>query len=661
MADRGTEEALTAAAPEPVPPAPAAAAVPAGGPAAPRAPWWRRAAGWVVRYFREQDPTFWIAFTPALAVAAILFVRSPASNYIFDEQEALLANPYVNGGKVPFWDVFKRDFWGLLPERTIGSYRPIPNIIWRLLWHLSKLPWLHHWVNVVLHAVNGALLASLAFAITRRRDASWLVGGAFVTSAVITEAVTGVVGIADVLGGLGVLLALAALRLPLWLMPAGVFAAVGFGLFSKESVLVAVPLVAFAALVWAPALHPGRPWRFARALFALTAAAGALVAYTYVRRKYFPITLPADLAEPLAASEPLGKRALHAFMRWFQQPRLPKDPINNPLVNADFPHRVAGALRVYFRGLGQVVFPWTLSGDYSFPQEPVPARLVFPESVLGGLALVAPPVASLGLWIRAWRNERRERRQGAAEPAAALWPGLLLAVGLMWVPIAYFPHSNIPVLLPTVRAERFWYLPVVGTSLVIGAAMALLVLRSGARRAVVIGIACFFGFQAVKSRWHAIDYTSDLTFWRATQRSAPNSAKAHLNYSVMIGAHNGDLPKRLEVNAEAKRLAPQWPMAHVYYGDTLCRMNRADEAWQHYKTGFELGPNDPNLLALGLQCLWDKKAVEPHNAELLDLADKHAGSWLAYFATEIVHRGEEHGGIEKKYRPRGYDEGPKKD
>ena len=220
--------------------------MPAGGPAAPRAPWWRRAAGWVVRYFREQDPTFWIAFTPALAVAAILFVRSPASNYIFDEQEALLANPYVNGGKVPFWDVFKRDFWGLLPERTIGSYRPIPNIIWRLLWHLSKLPWLHHWVNVVLHAVNGALLASLAFAITRRRDASWLVGGAFVTSAVITEAVTGVVGIADVLGGLGVLLALAALRLPLWLMPAGVFAAVGFGLFSKESVLVAVPLVAFA-------------------------------------------------------------------------------------------------------------------------------------------------------------------------------------------------------------------------------------------------------------------------------------------------------------------------------------------------------------------------------------------------------------------------------
>ncbi len=629
----------------------------------PRLAWWRRTGQWIARYFRDQDPTFWIAFTPALALAALLFVRSPASNYIFDEQEALLANPYVNAKNIPFWEVFKRDFWGLLPERTIGSYRPIPNIIWRLLWNLSKLPWLHHWVNVVLHAVNGALIASLALSLTRRRDVSWLVGGAFVISAVTTEAVTGVVGIADVLGGLGVLLALAALRLPLWGMPLGVFVALSFGLFSKESVIVAVPLVGFAALIWAPAFHPGRPLRFVRAALALGAAVAALVAYTYFRRKFFPVALPADLAQPLAATEPMGKRALHSFMRWFQQPRLPKDPINNPLVTADFPHRVAGALRVYFRGLGQVVFPWSLSGDYSFPQEPAPPRVLFPESVLGGLAMAAPPLASLIIWLRAWRAERRSRRQGEVDPASTLWPSLLVAVGLMWIPIAYFPHSNIPVLLPTVRAERFWYLPVVGTSLVIGAAFAFAIARTRTRfrRVAVVMIACFFGFQGLKARWHALDYTSDLTFWRATQRASPNSAKAHLNYSVMIGAHEGNLPKRLEVNAEAKRLAPQWPMAHVYYGDTLCRMNQPDEAWPHYQTGFELGPNDPNLLALGLQCLWDKKAITARHDQLTEMAERHPGTWLAYFATEIVQRGEEHGGVEKKYRPRGYDEGPKKD
>ncbi|MBK7583125.1 MAG: tetratricopeptide repeat protein [Myxococcales bacterium] len=615
----------------------------------------------MARYFREQDPTFWTAFTPALAIAALLFVRSPASNYIFDEQEALLANPYVNGGKVGFWEVFHRDFWGLPPERTIGSYRPIPNLIWRLLWHVSHLPWLHHWVNVVIHAVNAAVLASLALAITRRRDVAWLVGGAFVACAVITEAVTGVVGIADVLGGLGVLLALSALRLRIWLMPFAVFLAMSLGLFSKESVIVGVPLIGFAALVWAPALHPRRPWRFVRGLGAFGAALGALVAYTYFRRKFFPVALPADLAEPLVATEPAGKRALHAFMVWFRQPRLPRDPINNPLVNADFPHRVAGALRVYARGLGQVVMPWTLSGDYSFPQEPAPQRVVFPESVIGALGMLAPPVLALWLWLRAWWKERRARLEGLEFPTERLGIGLLVAVGLLWVPIAYFPHSNIPVLLPTVRAERFWYLPVVGTSLVLGGGFAWLLARARYRRWAVAAVAGFFVIQAFKARWHALDYTSDLTFWRATQRSVPRSAKAQLNYSVMVGAHNNDLAKRLELNGEAKRLAPQWPMAHVYYGDTLCRMNKPEEAWPHYVTGFELGPNDPNLIALGMQCLWDHKAIEAHHDELLDLAEKHPGSWLNYFAIEIVYRGEEHKGVEKKYRPRGYDEGPKKD
>jgi hypothetical protein len=651
VADRGTEEpGLTAAAPvEPAPPKP-------------KRSFRQRleaALDWVKRYFTDQDPTFWVAFTPALVVCALLFVRSPASNYIFDEQEALLANPYVDGKGIGFWQVFKRDFWGLPPERTIGSYRPMPNIIWRLLWHVSKLPWLHHWVNVVVHAVNAALIATLVLSITKRRSVAWLAGGVFVTSALLTETVSGVVGIADVLGGLGVLLAIVALRLRLWAMPFAVFAAVTFGLYSKESVIVAVPLVAWAALVWAPAFHPDRPLRFARSFLALGSSAGALVAYTIARKKLFPIPLPADLRESLPATAPVMKRAFHEFLRWFGQPKLPSDPINNPLVDADFPHRVAGALRVYARGLGQVLLPSRLSGDYSFPAEPVPERVLFPESVIGGMALVLPPLVAIGLWIWLWRRERRRKMEGNPDPSPELWLPLLLAVGLLWVPVAYFPHSNIPILLPTVRAERFWYLPVIGTSLLIGAVMARYLTSVRWERAALLVTVAFFGFQSARARMHALDYTDDLTFWRATRAAVPNSAKAQLNYSVMVGAHLRDLNQRLAFNAEAMRLAPKWPMAHIYYGDTLCRMQKPDEAWPHYVTGFELGPNDPNLIALAMQCLWDEKAIASRETELLDLADRHKHSWLAYFATEIVYRGEEHGGVEKKYRPRGYDEGPK--
>ena len=105
--------------------------------------------------------------------------------------------------------------------------------------------------------------------------APYLAGFLFVVSAVLTEAVSGIVGIADVLGGMGAVLALAALSLPAWAMPFGVFTAVVFGLFCKESALVCVPLIPFTALVAAPLTHPERPARALRALLALVPAFGA--------------------------------------------------------------------------------------------------------------------------------------------------------------------------------------------------------------------------------------------------------------------------------------------------------------------------------------------------------------------------------------------------
>jgi hypothetical protein len=622
------------------------------------------AAGSLRVYFTERDPTFKNAILPALVVTAMLYVRSPLSNYIFDEQEALLANPYVNGHGLGFLDAFRRDFWGLPPDRSIGSYRPLPNLVWRLLWHVSTAPFVHHLVNVIVHAVNAALVASFVFAVVGRRAQGWLAAAFFVSAAVLTEAVSGVVGIADVFGGLGVLLALQALRLS-WLSPLAVFGGLTVGLFSKESAIVGVPLIAWAAFVLAPVLHPGRPLRGLRAFAIGLSALTALIAYTYLRRRYFPVALPAEDLEALPATAPAYQRAFHAFLGWFRQPHLPEDPINNPLVDADIPHRVAGALRVYARGLGQLALPITLSGDYSFPAEPIPDRVVSPESVLGGALLVLPPVAALGTFVHALFRELRERAKAslgasgdvAWNPSVCLRHAALVAVGLLWIPIAYFPHSNIPVILPTVRAERFWYMPAIGAAFLVGPGLVWL-LKQKSSPVLHGALVAWFAFQAFSARWHALDYTDDLVFWRATMHSVPKSAKAQLNYSVMVGAR-GDLQERLTANKRALGLAPRWAMAHVYLGDTLCRLHRSAEGWPSYVRGFELAPNDSNLIALGLQCLWDEKSIEPHRDELIDMVSKHPGSWLAFLASDIVYNGKEHDGVQKQYRPRSYDGGPK--
>lgn len=491
----------------------------------------------------------------------------------------------------------------------------------------------------------------------------------------LTEAVSGVVGIADVLGATGALLALMSLALPLEVMPFAVFAATLFGLFSKESALVAVPLVPCAALFVSHIVHPRRPLRWARALVAALGTSGAFVLYVEARKRLFPAPLAAELNERLVATQPPLTRFFHTLLRWYAQPILPHDPLNNPLLEASVPYRVAGALRVYARGLGQVLLPGRLSGDYSAPQEPIPTHLVFPESVLGALLVVVP--LALGVLLaaqgaRAWRQLYPEDpRDVESAPWIEDEPVDLrpvVAICLVWVVVSYFPVSNVPVLLPTVRAERFWYFPALATSLLLGLGFHALFVRTHrpgtpvlASQAAVFVFLVFFGVQAVAARLHANDYHDDLAFWDATRRACPQSAKAHLNYSVMQGAR-GNLEIRLDANRVALDLAPDWPMANIYMGDTLCRLHRPLEAWPHYAHGFDLASNDSNLIALGVQCLWDEKALEvesPLRADLQELGDRHPGSWLSYIVNDLVANGEAYHGVDPKYRPRGYNEGPK--
>ena len=661
-------EAQSQAAPTP------STALPAGAPAnTPPKPtfgeWVRslpsRTREYVRGYFYDEPLTFVAALVPLCFLSIVLYTRLARvenghlvmTNFIFDEQEALLANPYVRSVSDPsshlHWlDAFKRDFWGLPYDRTIGSYRPLPDIIWRFLWwaHLGReqSPFIDHWVNVLLHGVNGALVTLIGLKVTKDRTTAWLAGGLFTAAAVVTEAVSGVVGLADVLGALGALLALASLTLPIWAMPFAVLGSTLIGLYSKESALCIVPMIPFAALLSAQISHPENPRRWLRAALAAIAAAAAFVFYVEKRRVWFPAALPPDLTIEANLGKPFATRVFHGLLRWYAQPILPKDPLNNPLVDATSAQRIAGGLRVYARGIGEVLLPYHLSGDYSAPQEPIPPHLVFPESIIGTLALVGPIIAAPILGFYAIKKKK---------PTWAL-----AAISMLWVVVSYFPVSNIPILLPTVRAERFWYFPAIGTSFILAMIFARLLRETrarGYRWAGVAFVAGFFVWQGVAARAHANDYTDDLAFWDATRKAVPNSAKAHLNYSVMKGAR-GDLEERARANEVALKLAPNWPMANVYLGDTLCRLHRPAEAWPHYKRGFELAPGDPNLISLGLQCLWDEKYYQTVADELADMgAQSPPNSWLDFLQRDMSEHGEEHNGVDPKYRPRGYNEGPK--
>ena len=178
-------------------------------------------------YFLGEDPTLRRRSSSRSAFSSmLLFTRHPMkTNFIFDEQEALLANPYVRSVADP---ISEAPLARRLPPRLLGAparpqHRLVPpdprSRVARALGDRRarrRRRSSHHWVNVLFHGVNGALVALIVLRL-HARPARRVARRARSSSraAVLTEAVSGVVGIADVLGGTGALLALMALALPL--------------------------------------------------------------------------------------------------------------------------------------------------------------------------------------------------------------------------------------------------------------------------------------------------------------------------------------------------------------------------------------------------------------------------------------------------------------
>ena len=87
--------------------------------------------------------------------------------------------------------------------------------------------------------------------------------------------------------------------------------------------LVAIPLLPWAALVSAPILHPRLPLRVVRALLCGCVSVAALVLYTLVRKKFYPVAEGSSPVSALPETASALARAFTAFLHWFQQPQLP--------------------------------------------------------------------------------------------------------------------------------------------------------------------------------------------------------------------------------------------------------------------------------------------------------------------------------------------------
>ncbi|CAL4094787.1 unnamed protein product, partial [Meganyctiphanes norvegica] len=137
-----------------------------------------------------------------VAVATLLYINGIWGDFVHDDLSAIVDNPDVQGTR-PIWRIFVNDFWGKPMKDPLShkSYRPLTILTFR--WSImlfGQSPVSFHLVNILLHvAVSLLYLHTLVSVLHFPHTKALVCGLIFAAHPIHTEAVTGIVGRADVL------------------------------------------------------------------------------------------------------------------------------------------------------------------------------------------------------------------------------------------------------------------------------------------------------------------------------------------------------------------------------------------------------------------------------------------------------------------------------
>jgi hypothetical protein len=283
----------------------------------------------------------------ALALLTFLaFSNSFSAGFILDSKALLLQDPRIReltGGNIRL--ILQRTYWWPIAES--GLYRPVTTLSY--LFNYAVLgnahePAGYHWINFLLHLGNVFLVYALARRLLREFWPAFFAAALWAVHPALTESVTNMVGRSDLLSALAVLSGFlmylkstesTGSRRIAWL--AGLMAVTTVGVFSKESAVVIVGVIALYELTWWKERKAGRTL-----LLGCIATLVPITAMLYQR------------STVLAASPP----AEFPFY-------------DNPIVGADFWTGRLTAMAVIPRYLALTLWPSRLSVDYSYSQIPL--------------------------------------------------------------------------------------------------------------------------------------------------------------------------------------------------------------------------------------------------------------------------------------------------
>ncbi|XP_042869657.1 protein O-mannosyl-transferase TMTC2-like, partial [Penaeus japonicus] len=155
-------------------------------------------------YEGEDPPPTWVYMTVWVA-GVLVYVNGLSGDFVHDDVSAIKTNPDVLA-TTPLSHVFLNDYWGKPMSDPLShkSYRPLTILTFRMNHAMFGLrPLGFHLMNVLLHSSVCLLMTRLLLRLLRLPQGTVLSAGLlFATHPIHSEAVTGLVGRADVLASI---------------------------------------------------------------------------------------------------------------------------------------------------------------------------------------------------------------------------------------------------------------------------------------------------------------------------------------------------------------------------------------------------------------------------------------------------------------------------
>lgn len=580
-------------------------------------------------------------------LAVICYANVPLNDYAFDGKLVVQNNDLVTapGQGLNLWT---KDLWYASrdqnPRRDL-LYRPITLSSYRLVRIVAgPAPGPQHVVNVLLHALICVLVVRLARQVGADATGAGIAGVFFALLPIHTDVVANMVGRADLLATLGILLtlechqrgtqpyhAVQTSRLGRWAWTLGAAACAFMALGAKENgvaVVLIVPLLDLLAHRQQTGDSQRRRWLRLEVLLRL----GYLVL-------------------PVLLYFALRYHALDGQL--FQRPALTKTV--NVLVDAPTWQHALGVVQLWGMYWAKTFWPAELCIEYSINAVRL-ATALFDGYVLLGLGVaVILGFAS----VRAWRR---------GQPRTALIVLTLLA--------AYLPTANAFLLIQVFFAERIWYLPSVWLALLVGLALA-----PHLRRPAWILTVSLIAFAALGRCWlRNAEWRDNGTLFAAAYHDHPESVSARHLYGQWL-AYHGEYERGVALLERALELDLGLTDAHRVLGRVHLEAGDVSRALHHLRTAnmqvpnhrateealerarkaqpaaqlaqlrrqAELEPDDLQTQSAYVEALLELARTDEALAHLAEadarfLAD---ASWLALNARVLLYAGDLNGAIER--------------